>query len=155
MPAAPAYSDVAAALISYRKRSNDVWLTLIDLTCDLAHLARYMHSDIDRCLSGDTGARLDERVLSAMPRLAPSVRPVANTDDTKSADHAFDVYVHASDAAEAVRVHTAQDTHLTFSAALTALLADLRTYAESIGFDFNEITRAARSADRVERRKAE
>jgi hypothetical protein len=149
------YPDVAAALMSYRKRSGDAWLTLVDLTCDLKHLARYMRSDMDRSLAGDTGARLDERPLCAMPNLAPSVRPIANTDDTESADHAFDMYVHASDAAVAVRVPTATDTHLTFSAALTQLLTDLRSYAEEIGFDFAEIARAARSADRVENQKAQ
>ena len=149
-----AYPDVAAALMSYRKLSGDAWLTLVDLMCDLKHLARYMRADMDRSLGGDTGARLDERPLCAMPNLVSSVRPIANTDDTESADHAFDAYVHASDAAVAVRVHTAQDTHLTFSAALTRLLTDLRSYAEEIGFDFAEIARAARSADRVESQKA-
>ncbi|RLU82027.1 hypothetical protein CTZ27_31210 [Streptomyces griseocarneus] len=147
--------DVTAALIAYRKRDGDTWLTLIDLTCDLMHLASYMHTDIDRCLGGETGARLDERALSAMPNVHESVRPLANPDDADSVDHCFDGYVHASDAAAVVRVHTAEDTHVTFSAALTRLLADLRAYAELNDLDFADIARTARKSYQVDSRKAQ
>ncbi|MFF4531516.1 hypothetical protein ACFY1P_19880 [Streptomyces sp. NPDC001407] len=147
--------DVTAALIAYRKKPGGTWLTLADLTCDLMHLASYMHTDIDRCLSGETGARLDERALSAMPNVHKSVRPLANPDDAASVDHCFDGYVHASDAAAVLRVHTAEDTHITFSAALTKLLADLRAYADLLGLDFADITRSARKSYQVDKRKAQ
>ncbi|WP_424892349.1 hypothetical protein [Streptomyces sp. XH2] len=150
-----AASDVTAALIAYRKRTGVTWLTLVDLTCDLMHLARYMHTDIDRCLGGDTGARLDERALTAMPNVDASVRPLANPDDAESVDHGFDAYVHASDAAAVLRVHMAEDTRITFSAALTKLLADLRAYADLRGLDFADITDSARKSYEVDKRKAQ
>jgi len=153
MPEAVSY-DVTATLVAYRNKKNNTWLTLVDLTCDLMHLARHMRTDVDRCLAGDMGARLDERPLSAMPDVA-SVRPINDPDDSKSADHCFDTYVHASDAAAVLRVHMAGHSCITFSAALTGLLADLRAYSEAIGFDFTEISRMARKSYRIECQKAQ
>src|SRR5690606_29985168 len=99
--------EVDAALLAYRRGWADVWLTLVDITTDLMHLASHMRTDVERCLDGDAKARLDERPLAAMPNLAPSVEPIHNTDDSAVEDHLFDVYVHASDAAAALRVHMA------------------------------------------------
>jgi hypothetical protein len=153
MPVAVAH-EVAAALLAYRQSSNDIWLTLVDVTTDLMHLASHMRADFERCLDGDARARLDERPLAAMPNLAPSVGPITNTDDSAAEDHLFDNYVHASDAAAALRVHMADDAYPTFSKALYVLLNDLRAYTHGLGFDFDEVMRAASQAHRVDQRKA-
>ncbi|GAA1334772.1 hypothetical protein GCM10009647_076680 [Streptomyces sanglieri] len=153
MPVAVAH-EVVAALLAYRQSCNDVWLTLVDVTTDLMHLASHMRADFERCLDGDARARLDERALAAMPNLAPFVEPIANPDDSAADDHLFDLYVHASDAATALRVHTADDTYSTFSQALYVLLNDLRAYAHDLGFDFDEVMRVASQAHRVDQRKA-
>jgi hypothetical protein len=154
MPVA-AVHEVDAALLAYRRGWTDVLLTLVDVTTDLMHLASHMRADVERCLDGDARARLDERSLAAMPNLDPSVAPIANTDDSAAVDHLFDVYVHASDAAAVLRVHMADDPYPTFSEALHVLLNDLRAYAHNLGFDFNEVMRAAVRAHRVDQRKAE
>ncbi|MFD6967155.1 hypothetical protein [Streptomyces sp. NPDC059949] len=146
--------EVTAALIAYRRCPGDIWLTLVDVTSDVMHLASYMRTDLDRCLTGDAKARLDERPLTAMPNLHPSVAPIANPDDAASADHCFDLYVRASDAAAVLRVHIADDRYGTFSNAVRGLLADLRDYTYALGFDFSEVLRAARSSHRVDQRKA-
>lgn len=146
--------EVTAALIAYRRSLGDPWLTLVDVTSDVMHLASYMRTDLDRCLKGDAKARLDERPLTAMPDLHPSVAPIANPDDSAAADHCFDLYVHASDAAAVLRVHTAEDSYDTFSAAVRRLLADLREHTYNLGFDFAEVLCAARSSHRVDQRKA-
>ncbi|MFI5986821.1 hypothetical protein ACIBEA_38915 [Streptomyces sp. NPDC051555] len=152
--AALAAPEITSALIAYRNRKNDLWLTLSDLTCDLMHLATHMRTDFDRCLDGDARARLDERNLAAMPELSGDARPISNPDDTATADHVFDLAVHASDAALVLRVHTADTAPVSFSAALATLLTDLRDYAESVGFDFTEITRSAGNSHRSEQQKA-
>ncbi|MEU5958149.1 hypothetical protein [Streptomyces sp. NPDC047525] len=146
--------EVTAALISYRRGRGDAWVTLVDVTSDLMHLASYMRTDIERCLDGDAKARLDERAPSAMPSLHPSVEPIANTDDAASADHCFDLYVHASDAAAVLRVHTADDAHTSFSAALNQLLAALGSFAAQLGFNFTDVMRSARTSYRIEQHKA-
>ncbi|MCX4791998.1 hypothetical protein OG369_39815 [Streptomyces sp. NBC_01221] len=146
--------EVTAALIAYRRSPGDIWLTLVDVTSDVMHLASYMHADIDRCLKDDAKARLDERPLTAMPDLHPSVAPIVNPDDSADADHCFDLYVHASDAAAVLRVHTADDSYDSFSAAVRRLLADLRDHTYDLGFDFSDILRAARSSHRADQRKA-
>jgi hypothetical protein len=146
--------EVAAALIAYRRSMGDTWVTLVDITSDLMHLASYMRTDLDRCLNGDSRARLDERALSAMPNLHPAVEPIANADETASADHCFDLYVHASDAAAVLRVHASDEAFATFSAALNKLLSDLRSFAEQIGLDFSDAVRSARTSCRIEQKKA-
>jgi hypothetical protein len=147
--------EVAATLIAYRRSmSPDGFVTLVDLTSDLMHLASYMRTDIDRCLEGDANARLDERALSAMPNLDPTVEPIANPDVTASADHCFDHYVHASDAAAVLRVHVAEEAPDTFSAALSSLLSDLRAFAHEIGVSFAEVMRSARTSYRIEQTRA-
>lgn len=146
--------EVDAALLAYRRGWADVWLTLVDVTTDLMHLASHMRADVERCLDGDAKARLDERPLAVMPNLAPSVAPIHNTDDSAAGDHLFDVYVHASDAAAALRVHMADDPYPTFSKALHVLLNDLRAYAQNLGVDFDDVMRAASQAHRVDQRKA-
>lgn len=147
-------SEVTAALIAYRRSMGDTWVTLVDVTSDLMHLASYMRTDFERCLEGDANARLDERALAALPNLHASVEPIANDDDTASADHCFDHYVHASDAAAVLRVHASEEEHATFSAALNTLLSDLRAFAENIGFDFADVVRSARTSFRIEQKKA-
>ncbi|MFD7919544.1 hypothetical protein ACFV3R_10000 [Streptomyces sp. NPDC059740] len=147
--------EVAAALIAYRRSMGDTEVTLVDLISDLMHLASYMRTDFERCMDGDAKARLDERALSAMPSLHLSVEPIANTDETASADHCFDHYVHASDAAAVLRVHSSEEEFPTFSAALNKLLSDLRAFAEHIGLDFSAVVRSARTSYRIEQRKAQ
>ncbi|MFI6688464.1 hypothetical protein [Streptomyces sp. NPDC050485] len=154
MLAVAAVPNVDAALLAYRRSVNDIWLTLVDVTTDLMHLASHMRADVERCLDGDARARLDERPLAAMPNLAPSVKPIANPDDWAAEDHLFDLYVHASDAAASLRVHMADDAYPTFSKALYVLLNDLRAYTHDFGFDFDEVMRAASQAHRVDQRKA-
>ncbi|TGB15496.1 hypothetical protein [Streptomyces sp. MZ04] len=146
--------DVTAALIAYRRSTGDTWVTLVDVTSDLMHLASYMRTDIERCLEGDANARLDERAFSAMPNLHPSVEPIANADETASDDHCFDHYVHASDAAAVLLVHTSEETHSTFSAALNKLLSDLRAFAEQNGFSYADVVRSARTSYRIEQKRA-
>ncbi|WP_030390723.1 hypothetical protein [Streptomyces sp. NRRL S-241] len=146
--------EVDAALLAYRRGWADIWLTLVDVTTDLMHLASHMRADVERCLDGDARARLDERPLAAMPNLAPSVAPIHNTDDSAAGDHLFDVYVHASDAAAALRVHMGEHPYPTFSKALYVLLNDLRAYAQNLGFDFDEVMRAASQAHRADQNKA-
>ncbi|MER6196112.1 hypothetical protein ABT234_01855 [Streptomyces sp. NPDC001586] len=154
MLAIAAGHEVDAALLAYQRSCPDVWLTLVDVTTDLMHLASHMRADVERCLDGDAKARLDERPLTAMPNLAPSTEPIHNTDDSAAGDHLFDNYVHASDAAAALRVHMAGDPYSTFSKALYVLLNDLRAYTHGLGFDFDEVMRAASQAHRVDQRKA-
>ncbi|MFD8731492.1 hypothetical protein [Streptomyces sp. NPDC059611] len=154
MPAVVRGAEVDAALLSYRRAWADGWLTLVDVTTDLMHLASHMRADVERCLDGDAKARLDERPLAAMPNLAPSVAPIRNTDDSAAGDHLFDVYVHASDAATVLRVHMADEFYPTFSKALHVLLNDLRAYAQNRGLDFDEVMRVASQACRVDQRKA-
>lgn len=149
-----AVHEVDAALLAYRRSCPDVWLTLVDVTTDLMHLASHMRADFERCLDGDAKARLDERPLAAMPNLGPSVEPIHNTDDAAAGDHLFDNYLHASDAAAALRVHMADGPYPTFSKALYVLLNELRAYAHDLGFDFDEVMRAAFQAHRVDQRKA-
>jgi hypothetical protein len=48
----------------------------------------------------------------------------------------------------------ADDSYPTFSKALYVLLNDLRAYAQDLGFDFDEVMRAASQAHRVDQRKA-
>lgn len=147
--------EIAAALIAYRRSmSHDTFVTLVDVTSDLMHLASYMRTDIERCMEGDAKARLDERALSAMPNLHHAVEPIANPDETASADHCFDLYVHASDAAAVLRVHVSEEASDTFSAALSSLLADLHAFAQQIGFDFADVMRSARTSYRIEQKKA-
>ncbi|MFD8417227.1 hypothetical protein ACFV2Q_36735 [Streptomyces sp. NPDC059650] len=145
--------EVDAALLAYRRGCSDVWLTLVDVTTDLMHLASHMRADVERCLDGDAKARLDERPLTAMPNLAPSIEPIHNTDDSAAGDHLFDNYVHASDAAAALRVLMAGD-HATVSQALYVLLNGLRAYAHDLGLDFDDVMRAASQAHRADQRKA-
>ncbi|MFE3558390.1 hypothetical protein ACFXKW_26540 [Streptomyces sp. NPDC059193] len=152
--AALASPEITSALVAYRNRTNDLLLTLSDLTCDLMHLATHMRTDFDRCLDGDARARLDERNLASMPDLPGATRPISNPDDRATADHLFDLVVHASDAALVLRVHMADTAPVSFSAGLATLLADLRAFAESVGFDFTEITRSARNSHRSEQRRA-
>ncbi|MEU6352177.1 hypothetical protein ABZ896_23060 [Streptomyces sp. NPDC047072] len=150
-----AVPEVAAALIAYRRSmGGDTFVTLVDVTSDLMHLASYMRTDIERCMAGDAKARLDERALGAMPNLHHSVEPIANPDETASADHCFDLYVHASDAAAVLRVHVSEKVSDTFSAALSSLLADLRAFSERIGVDFADVMRSARTSYRIEQKKA-
>ncbi|MGY4963689.1 hypothetical protein [Streptomyces sp. 900105245] len=146
--------QVDAALIAYRRSCNDVWLTLVDVITDAMHLASYMRTDFERCLDGDAKAQPDERPLSAMPNVSSSVEPLHNTDDAAAGDHLFDNYVHASDAAAALRVHMADGPYPTFSKALYVLLNDLRAYAHGLGFDFDDVMRAASQAHQVDQHRA-
>ncbi|EDY53276.1 hypothetical protein [Streptomyces clavuligerus] len=146
---------VVATLLAYRRGCSDVSLTLIDVTTDLMHLASHMRADFERCLDGDARARLDERPLSAMPNLAPSVMPIDNTKESAAGDHLFDLYVHTSDAAAVLRVHMEDTAYPTFSKALYVLLNDLRAYAHGIGIDFEGVMHAASHLYRTDQRKAE
>ncbi|MFZ3491846.1 hypothetical protein ACODT5_01150 [Streptomyces sp. 5.8] len=154
MLAVAAVHEVNAALLAYRRSCPDVWLTLVDVTTDLMHLASHMRADIERCLDGDARARLDERPLATMPNLASSIDPIQNPDGSAAGDHLFDNYVHASDAAASLRVHMADDLYPTFSKALYVLLNDLRAYADDLGLDCDEVMRAASQAHRVDQGKA-